>query len=105
MGRNGIYYSPMSVEQTSNEQISAMLHRIADLLREQNAGQYRIRAYERAAESVEKLDRAVADVYLEGGKQKLLGIGGIGESLAEIIGEYLETGRSGTLESLEKQAS
>ena len=100
-----VYRTPMSSEGISNEQLTVMLRRIADLLRGQNAGQYRIRAYERAAESVETLDRAVADLYAQGGRQRLLGIVGIGESLADVIGEYLETGRSATLESLEKQVS
>lgn len=75
---------------------------IAGLLRELRARRdilgddpMRTRAFERAADTIEELDRSAAEVAKEGG---LLALPGIGKAIGAMIAEAVETGRIGALE-------
>lgn len=73
-----------------NLEIAAIFNQIADLLEIQDANPFRVRAYRRAAASLEGLTDNVEVVVHQGG---LRNIAGIGEDLAKKIVEYLETGK------------
>ncbi|WP_135823803.1 DNA polymerase/3'-5' exonuclease PolX [Halorussus ruber] len=71
-----------------NKEIADLLYEIADFLEIQKV-EYKPRAYRRAARSVESLSEDIEDVYERG---ELQDVEGVGESIAEKIAEYLETG-------------
>ncbi len=60
-------------------------------------------AYERAAESLEGLDKDVGEIFREGGIKEFLEIPGIGKSMAEHIEEYLKTGKIKAYEKMKKK--
>lgn len=64
---------------------------------------FKPRAYARVAETIEALDRPVADIYNEGGLKAVEDIPGVGESIAEKIEELLKTGKLGYHEKLKKK--
>jgi DNA polymerase (family 10) len=79
-----------------NQDVAARLREIADFLEMQEV-EYKPRAYRTAARNVESLSEAVEDVYERG---ELEGIEGVGESIAEKIADYLETGEMSYYEEL-----
>lgn len=88
----------------ANEDIARMLERTAELLRLQEANPYRVRSYERAADSIRGLHRPPGELYAEGGQEALLGIEHVGRGLAASLREILDTGRFSLLERLESEA-
>jgi len=87
----------MTKDQFSNQSISELLRNVAiayQLQEGTEAGrnnQFKIIAYQKAADAVEHLSRELRDIWQEGKLQKVPGIGaGIGSGLAE----YFETGES-----------
>jgi len=60
-------------------------------------------AYERAALSLESLNRDVGDIYREGGIKSLLDISGVGKAIADHIEEYLRTGKIKHYEDFKKK--
>ena len=95
----------MDGESVGNEAVAAMLERIGDLLEAGQAGEYRVAAYRRAADGVREASEPVADMVREGRKSDLDAIPGVGERIAGLIEEYVNTGRSGLLERLEAETS
>jgi DNA polymerase (family 10) len=89
----------------SNIDIADALARIADLLEAQDADGYRVRAYRRGAERVRATPERVASLYAEGGVAALDALPDIGKSLASVIAELLQTGRSSVFERLAGQVS
>ncbi len=85
----------------NNREVAEVLADIAKLLELEGDDAFRIRAYRRAAQSVEDLDGDVNEYYREG---RLRAIPGVGESIARTIAELIGTGRSGTYEALKKEA-
>lgn len=81
-----------------NETVARMLHELAELseLQEGSAQAFRVRAYENAARAVENLDRDVAEMS----EKELVAVKGIGESIAEKIREFVETGHISKLDEL-----
>ncbi len=71
-----------------NQEIATLLREIADFL-EINEVEYKPRAYRRAARTIASLSEDIEDIHEQG---KLEEIEGVGESIAEKIAEYLETG-------------
>ena len=65
--------------------------------------EFKPRAYERAAYSLENLDRNVKDIYQEGGLKALLEIPGVGERIAEKIEEYIKTGKIKEYQKFKKE--
>ena len=54
---------------------------------------FEIRAYKKAALTIETLQEDVEDIYAKGGIKALMELPGVGKSLAEKIEEYIKTGR------------
>jgi len=80
-----------------NFEIARLFYEIAALLDARQESRFRIRAYQRAAQTLETLGEDVAVVATRGGLQALPGIG---RELAARIAEYLATGRMPYLETL-----
>lgn len=85
---------------TINNEISAHLKEIARLLDEQGANQFRVRAYQRAAETLKNLKRPVDRLIKAGGLEAIRELPGIGLGLARSIQQFVLTGRLQTLERL-----
>ncbi len=60
---------------------------------------YRVRAYRLAADVVERLDRPVSQLIMEGGRDSLAALPGIGAHLAYTIEELIRTGEFHTVHS------
>ena len=84
----------------SNDEIAQVMARIAEILAIQGEDARRVRAYERAAESIAGLDREAADLWREG---TLTEIPGIGAVLAQKIEEMLTTGRLEFYDQLQRE--
>lgn len=89
----------------SNDEIADVLDRIAALLEAQSANPFRIGAYRDGAASVRAADRPLAEMVRRGEERELEKLPRIGEGLARLIAEYVNTGRSGLLGSLEAEVS
>lgn len=72
-----------------NQEVAALLREIADFLEIQDA-EYKPRAYRSAARNIESLSEPIEEIHERGELQE---IEGVGESISEKIGEYLETGQ------------
>jgi DNA polymerase (family 10) len=85
----------------TNEEIARVLDRIADLLETQEANPHRVRAYRNGASTVRGAQEPVSDLALEGGRQALQELPGIGKGLSGVIGTFVKRGRSDLLARLE----
>lgn len=83
-----------------NTQVAGRLEEVASVLEDQNANPYRVRSYRRAAETLRRLERPVAEVLAERGLPGLQAFPGIGESLARSIRDIVVTGRLPMLDRL-----
>jgi len=86
----------------TNQEIAKILNEMAQLL-EMKEVEFRPRAYEKAALSVEALDREVKDIYKENGLKGLMEIPGIGRGIAEHIEGLLKGGKFIEYEKLKKE--
>ncbi len=59
---------------------------------------FKPRAYEKAAQAIEAIDRPLAELYRDGGEKALAELPGVGKSMASRLGELLTTGRCALLE-------
>lgn len=84
----------------TNAEIAALLRETADLLEAQEANVFRVRAYRRAAETIEQSTRPLVDVLEEGGPEALIPIPSIGSGIAHAIAELVETGHLRVLDRL-----
>ncbi len=84
----------------NNHEVANILADIARLMELEGEEVYKIRAYRKAAQSVEVLDGDVND-YLAAGR--LEEIPGVGKSIGELIAGLLKTGRSPLYEALRKE--
>lgn len=82
-----------------NKEVASLLYEIAELLTLSDENVFKVRAYERASQSIESLPEAIEEIVR---RDELKEIPGIGESIAEKIKEYLSTGKIGYLEELKK---
>ena len=87
-----------------NAEIAQRLHEVAQLLEEQGANLYRIRAYHHAAETLRTLPRPVAQIFHAEGLEGLRKLPGVGESIARSVRELIVTGRLPMLERLRGEA-
>jgi DNA polymerase (family 10) len=78
-------------------EIARLFYEMAALLEVNNESRFRIRAYQRAAQTLETLTEDVAAVAARG---QLTELPGIGPDLAARIDEYLTTGRLARLDTL-----
>lgn len=79
-----------------NQEVAARLAEIAEFLRVKDADVYRVRAYERAASTVESLQQDLSTLT----PSEIGSLKGIGSSSAAKINEYLQTGTIGLWEEL-----
>ncbi|HPS89425.1 MAG TPA: DNA polymerase/3'-5' exonuclease PolX, partial [Methanosarcina vacuolata] len=74
-----------------NREIAELFYEAADILEYQQV-EWKPRAYRKAAQMIENLGEDIEKIYAREGKSGLTKIPGIGESIANHIAEYLETG-------------
>lgn len=72
-----------------NSEIAQIFYEIADMLEIQDV-EFKPRAYRKAAQNIESLQRDIEEIYKEG---KLESIPGVGRHIAEKIKEIIETGK------------
>lgn len=90
-----------SASSPSNPDIAKRFRTAADLLEAQGASPFRVRAYRQGAATLAQLDRPVATIYQEGGRDELEALPNIGSALANAIIEIVETERWRFLERLQ----
>ncbi|MBI4004922.1 hypothetical protein HY358_02185 [Candidatus Roizmanbacteria bacterium] len=78
-------------EQYSNKAIAELLRNIAAVYLLKNDNIFKIVAYEKAADTVERMNRELHDIWQE---NKMHGIPGIGPSIGSHLNEYFRTGKS-----------
>src|SRR5262245_6504975 len=83
-----------------NVEIARLFELIADLLEIRGDNPFRIRAYRRAAQSVESFGEDLGAVAQD---ERLGELPGIGKDLADKIAEYLRTGRMSDIDALQKE--
>lgn len=88
----------------SNKEIADLLERVAELLEAQDANPYRVRAYRRAAQVIDRSEKHIAGIA-ESKEEKLEDLPEIGPRIAGSIREFVHTGRLILLERLEGQVS
>jgi hypothetical protein len=88
-----------------NERIATIFDEVANLLEEQGANQYRVRAWRGGAVTLRALERAATAILHEEGLEGLDRLPGIGPALARAIREIVETGRLAMLARLRGEAT
>ncbi len=83
-----------------NAEVARLLYDISELLEIKGESTFKIRAYAKAARSIEGMTE---DIEKAASGERLEEIPGVGSSIAEKIEEYLTTGRLGYYEDLKKQ--
>ena len=84
----------------ANLPLAAKLDEVADLLEQQEADGFRVAAYRKAAAAVRDLDRPVAAILTEGGRDALVTLPAIGRRIAAALAEMVATGRWSQLDRL-----
>jgi hypothetical protein len=90
---------------TGNVAIAMRLRDYADLLEQQGEDGFRQRAYRRAADTLEDLDRPVAAILEEEGRDGLIALPGVGKAIAGAIVEMVKAGRWSQLERLQGETT
>lgn len=94
--------SPSLGPPPANRQVGVCFRRMADLLEIDGANPFRVRAYRRAAATVENLGRDITPMTSSpAGLAALDALPGIGEDLAGKIAEVCRSGRLSALETIE----
>jgi len=83
-----------------NQLIADRLREAADLLEQQAANPFRVRAYREAAQTVAGLPEGLAEIHERDGVEGLDALPGIGPRIAAAIVEMLRTGRWSQLDRL-----
>ncbi|MEA2081541.1 MAG: DNA polymerase/3'-5' exonuclease PolX [Elusimicrobiota bacterium] len=83
-----------------NKEIAEKFTEMVHLLEIKGENSFKIRSYEKAAETIENLDRDIEEYYLSGNLEK---IDGIGKGIAGKIQQYLSAGKITKLEELRKE--
>src|SRR3989344_8221755 len=86
----------------SNDELAKILNEMAAFL-DMKEVEFKPRAYEHAAFSIQSLDEDVSEIYARGGLKALEDIPGVGKGIAERIEEYIKTGHVKDYEKLKKQ--
>lgn len=87
---------------TTNAQIAGVLESIGDMLGLKGENPFRVRAYQRAAQTIQAMSEDVEGMYRTGGTDALEEIPGIGEDLAGKIAELIDTGAVAYLAELQR---
>ncbi|MFA6169659.1 MAG: DNA polymerase/3'-5' exonuclease PolX [Candidatus Margulisiibacteriota bacterium] len=86
-----------------NTELVKIFGEIAEFLELKQDNPFKIRAYQRAARTIEALSKNLADIYRAGGTAALTELPGIGRDLAEKIVCYIRTGKVETYQKLKKE--
>ena len=86
-----------------NADVARILYNIAIYLEMQDEMVFKVRAYEKAAQSIESLAEDVNEIYNKGGLDALKEIPGVGSSIAEKIEEMIQTGKLSYYEQLKRK--
>lgn len=84
----------------TNQLVADRLREAADLLEQQAANPFRVRAYREAAQTVAALGQGLAEIYERDGIEGLDALPGVGPRIAAAIVEMLRTGRWSQLDRL-----
>ena len=87
-----------------NQKVAKILNEIAELLDIKGVS-FKPKAYRRAAENLEKLDKDILEIYQKEGVKGLEKIPGIGKSIAQKIEEFLKTKKIKYQKELEKETT
>ncbi len=90
----------MTLTNQLNADIARRLKETALILEEQGANPFRVQAYRHAAETVQRLDRPVAEILHQEGMAGLQKLPAVGESIARAIRDLVRTGRLPMLQRL-----
>ena len=82
----------------SNEQIAELFDNMASLLEMKGDTIFKIRAYQRAARTIEQLSSPLAQAVENG--EDLTKIPGVGKAISEKIAEFISTGQVSAYEKL-----
>ena len=85
-----------------NLEVAKIFKEIAILLKMDDI-QFKPRAYEKAARSIEALEEDVEEIYKKDGVKGLMEIPGVGQSIAEKIEELITTGKLRYYEELKRK--
>ena len=85
-----------------NQELAKIFNDMARFL-EMDGVAFKPYAYQRAALSLESLNKDVAEIYRNGGTKALLEIPGVGKAIADHIEEYLKTGKIKHYEDFKKK--
>lgn len=85
---------------SNNGIIADKLREAADLLEQQGANPFRVRAYRQAAGTLSRLDRDIGQISEQGGAKALTALPGIGAGIASAILEIVHTGQWSQTERL-----
>jgi len=88
-----------------NQAVAQSLSEIARLLEDQNASEFRVRAYRAAAETVSQLPTPLRRVIEHEGTEGLVALPTIGHSIANLIDSYLKNRRIPLLDRLRGEAN
>jgi putative hydrolase len=83
-----------------NLDVAARLREAADMLEQQAANPFRVRAYRRAADTITRLEEDLPALLQRGDLDALIALPNIGRGIATAISEMLATGRWAQLERL-----
>jgi hypothetical protein len=83
-----------------NQAIAEQLRELAGLLQAQGANPFRVGAYRRAADAVQRCGEPVRGLFERAGRAGLQRLSGVGPGIASAIAEILVTGRSSQLQRL-----
>ena len=87
-------------QQTLNRQIATKLQEMSDLLAQQGANPFRVRAYRQAASELNRLQRPVDEILQQEGIQGLEHLPAIGKGIAASIREMVLSGNWSQLQRL-----
>jgi DNA polymerase (family X) len=88
---------------TSNAEVAELLRRYAAALTLEGADRFKVKAYRRAADSIESHDRPVTEMISKG--EDLTKLPGVGKAISEKISDIVKTGKLRQLEKSIANAS
>jgi hypothetical protein len=91
---------PAKAPPAANAVVADMLREAADLLEQQQANPFRVRAYREAAATIEHLSEDVAALVAREGRAGLVALPAVGAAIGAAIHEIVRTGRWRRLERL-----
>ncbi len=86
-----------------NQEIAKIFYEIAIYLEMNNENVFKVRAYEKAAQTIESMAEDIGELYKRGGNEALEEIPGVGKGISEKLEEFLKTEKIKFYEELKKK--